>query len=362
MNSSNAFEQWQQLFDDKASKVWQEEPLSLLKNLSMIIYCVNKEMKHIQDVLQNKYIDFRSLIDKKHFKINTSVNLTKIETPSISQSTSKAFFQSEKSPNLSSAKSLNNIDSFSNLVIISDDDFSKSPKIKTKHRMTNRFLQNRKLIKENAPIEPYHKTSSNFKNKVTLQKLDSDLDCSVVQCTPVKSSMRSWKKHKPPSVKKQSEKQNSPKTRVQTEKSQHHKSDQSSMGITKMLHYINQVNKTIEESEEDDDCTPTLFLNESNDSALNSGMIEDNANITNLNNFLAKAQKISDQQTPEPGVVRGKLRQALPGWSCKECEDFYLKQGLNADEILALNKCTRHRGRYMPREDTVPGFWDMDMS
>ncbi|KAF5282342.1 hypothetical protein FQR65_LT14331 [Abscondita terminalis] len=55
-----------------------------------------------------------------------------------------------------------------------------------------------------------------------------------------------------------------------------------------------------------------------------------------------------------------KLR--LPGWSCKECKEYYEGFDLSEEELREkMNMCSKHRNKFDPFNDTPNGFWDIDM-
>ncbi|KAJ8952123.1 hypothetical protein NQ318_018459 [Aromia moschata] len=58
---------------------------------------------------------------------------------------------------------------------------------------------------------------------------------------------------------------------------------------------------------------------------------------------------------PEP-VVRGKARKQLKGWACEACKNFYGQMKLSPEELQKkIDECSRHRYKYRPPEDTLPG-------
>ncbi|XP_068633488.1 uncharacterized protein [Battus philenor] len=71
----------------------------------------------------------------------------------------------------------------------------------------------------------------------------------------------------------------------------------------------------------------------------------------------------SDLKQPvfkEPTVRKKSEKQALPGWSCEECKQFYEELYKDDPKMLRekIEACSRHRGRSDPvRPRTPPGFW-----
>lgn len=243
---------------------------------------------------------------------------------------------------------------------------------------------------------------------------DCDLDLSIVQCTPVSVSLSKRKDRMPSYLSKKKSRRDNGTTLTQLF-SRHDKkknvdkerqkanydSDEtyctpihstitsetsSVMGITRMVSYMNtnsplkeKIETTSTKIETDTKAVINLDPNTQeiadmvediryedfeDDNSLNSAIVEENeddeAEVSfKLNDFLARAQNVPEHQLDAEPLVRGKARQKLPSWSCKDCEKFYTKQGLNSKEVLALNKCSKHRGYYRPREETLPGFWDM---
>lgn len=132
--------------------------------------------------------------------------------------------------------------------------------------------------------------------------------------------------------------------------------ENTNMQVTDMISYLNK------------DDSPASNV------SLNSGMLEDDFNLSrensinnhkpnadrgkldrSLNSFLAEAQNVAAPK------VLGKQRKKLPGWACKGCENLYLLDELNEEQILQLAKCSNHKGHFKPREDTLPGYWDMNV-
>lgn len=55
-----------------------------------------------------------------------------------------------------------------------------------------------------------------------------------------------------------------------------------------------------------------------------------------------------------------KLR--LPGWSCKECQDYYQDFDLTDEELRKkMNVCSKHRNKFDPLNETPKGYWDVTM-
>ncbi|CAG9770468.1 unnamed protein product [Ceutorhynchus assimilis] len=366
MSNLTGYNYWQEIFDESVSKVWSQEPIHILKNLSMLYYSIEREIKKIQDTLQSDITDLRN-----------SVQTSKIaQFSDLGNNNRLPEKQIIKEP-LKELPSNND----SSSIIISEDEQSSgktidsSPEInkKSKNCIFKRRLKRRQLknVKENGTrisndflMDISIPTISTPKKSAvdTPQKSGSDMDFSIVQCTPVPKPEKKGSfalrvsKRKP---------QNStltqmffPTTRannLSTSKTMSPSQSYSMLGITKMVSYLNKETPSANRKQS------ISLISDDDNSSLNSGMIQEAHIEEDLNDLLAKAQSVPDQIEAAP-VVRGKARQALPAWCCKDCERFYTRQGLTNDQILALSKkCSKHRGKYRPREDTLPGFWDMNI-
>ncbi|XP_050304740.1 uncharacterized protein LOC126742192 [Anthonomus grandis grandis] len=499
--SPNGLQQWQDLFDEKVSKVYKEEPLGVLKNLAMILFTIDREMKRVQDMLHGDVLHIRNMVIDSHLgsesdKQSSQEDITMLgnmltDLKSIPQSIdspepfpNKAQTKTVLSPNYSDNKIDLTFDCDSSITRYSDM-INTSPELKnTRYKDYKRKLRRKRKIdcdanptnnllsglrdsvilddssfKENndeidASLEFFKhvppqvekeknlisKTLEECQIKVTPRKSE-DFDFSVIQGTPVLKPAMSMKKDSKsssfPPRRKASKKPdltltqmivtNKEKTECKKRLGQKktncdNSTIQSSSGIQstdvlKTNRMFTEQKNSNETSKKANVCTKTpliqpkegeksvsismmvdLLNEESSDStkninfdpssskdetqdlsssirfedfedesSLNSGMLDALTTIEtpekscpDLNDFLAKAQNVPVELQAAP-VIRGKARQKLPGWACKECETFYKNQGLEPNEILALNKCTKHRGVYKPREDTLPGYWDMDL-
>lgn len=371
----NGLKEWQQLFDENVAQIWKQEPISILKNISMMVFCLNREINHVQSNLQLKVECLRNQLS---------------DPPQLVEPLKNAIVTASVNPGILKEQSCNS----STSVIISDDDLSKSgestgsPEIKknrrsfrykqkcVKHTQHDRTLTRSKLMMmatkrqqaENQESVNLLQTTNNNRNclrkkllfelgnalqsQQTPKKTDSDLDSSVIESTPVVKpvSFRSREikrgtKNKLRLTQMFSDDQENVNSLEGDNTTSNQHDGETVMGISSLVSYLN--NDACEEKSASAHAPKETTAEELPD---------------NLNAFLAKAQNVPIQLEAEP-VVRGKLRQKLPGWSCKDCEKFYLNQGLTANEILALTKkCSKHRGTYMPREDTMPGYWDLNLA
>ncbi|KAF7272582.1 hypothetical protein GWI33_014641 [Rhynchophorus ferrugineus] len=396
IKNSAAFQAWTLLFTDKLYKTWETELNEDLRPLSMLMCSIKLEMNRIQNNLDISMLTLQTQHKISNKTIEGCIsNENKLSeapaTPTYQESPVLSFNYSK--PIRKDNSSIQTGDSPS--IIISDEDMANtgilgdtSPEIKKRRKLN--FSRRHRRLSSRTPspnvlkdILKQFNTSSKLNNVNGCSKIDNtnitpdknsmnldDFDnSSVVQCTPTNTKLFSSKrKEKMLSLRGKSKGLRSltlkqtvlskvpEKKPVQKCVSVDHfeNTNVRNSGLTELVNYMNDnISSNIP-------CKENLSLS-SHNSRHQQDKVDQNEAVSkpNLNNFLAKAHKV--QQPEYEPVVRGKARRNLPGWSCKECEKFYLNQGLTSQEIVALSKCSRHRG-YAPREDTNPGFWDMNMS
>ncbi|XP_066261575.1 uncharacterized protein [Euwallacea similis] len=394
MELPHGYESWKQLFDNNLSEAWNNEPLHILKNFSMLLCCINREYRRLQKSLQenegNQFVD----------------NYFNCKTLTLNGESKKLINSYSKRSKSSSADKCGSAND-SGSIVISDNEFcsvqnmSTSPEIKKSSKQSHfkwRKRLKRKLNEEiveminkknprakKTPDKDVFEDVEFIKNLVCSSKKvqlknetekqlnlyeqkseDDDLD--IIESTPVLKTVR--QQLKIPKQRFGLRSQNNNNTPTSTTITSNQSESDSLMGITSMVCYINQ--ETMRHSRTEENIDPCLGV------SLNSGMLEEESlcsfqegyssepkkdaakQLRDLNNFLAEAQNVSQEYEAAP-VVRGKNRQKLPAWGCLNCAQYYMDQGVKPDELLALKKCMKHRGKYRPREDTLPGYWDLTL-
>ncbi|XP_048520778.1 uncharacterized protein LOC109537517 isoform X2 [Dendroctonus ponderosae] len=356
----NGLKEWQQLFDDNVAQIWKQEPISMLKNLSMMVFCLNREISHVQ---RNSGILKEQSNNSSMSVIISDDDLCKSEestgSPEIKKNRrSFRYKQKYKKKLTQNDRTLTR----SKLMMIATKGQQSANQESVNLLQAN---NNKNCLRKNLPFDLCKALKSEVR---TPKKTDSDMDFSVIESTPVRKPAsfrtrevkRDIKNNKLTITQMFSSKDQESFNSFECQNSTSNQATADTvMGITSLVNYLNN-----------DACEEKSASNSApeENTGLNSAIVENKPDLTNeevlpdnLNAFLAKAQNVPNQLEAEP-VVRGKLRQQLPGWSCKDCEKFYLNQGLTANEILALTKkCSKHRGYYMPREDTFPGYWDLNL-
>ncbi|XP_018327912.1 uncharacterized protein LOC108738823 [Agrilus planipennis] len=94
--------------------------------------------------------------------------------------------------------------------------------------------------------------------------------------------------------------------------------------------------------------------------------MKEQSNKDQYASFIEDYMRIPFKKSPSPKhayqmeTVRGKARQNLKGWSCKDCKKYYEALDLPEEELKEkMNKCSRHRSKFKPMNDTPVGYWDL---
>ncbi|XP_066147392.1 uncharacterized protein [Euwallacea fornicatus] len=393
MEPPHGYQSWKQLFDGNLSEAWNNEPVCILKNFSMLLCCINQEYSRLQKSLQenigNQFVD----------------NYLNCKTVTLSGESRKLINSYSQNSKNSTDKCESDNDNGS--IMICENEFcsvqniSTSPEIKKSSKQSHlkwRKRLKRKLkeeigeviIKKNpmdkeapdkdvfedvefiknlvCPSKKMQLKSENEKHLNLFEQKSEDDDLDIIESTPVSKTVR--QKLKIPKQRVDSRNQDHDHTPTSSTITSNVSEFDSLMGVTNMVRYINQ--DTLTHSRTDENIDPDLG------DSLNSGMLEEQSlcsfqedyspepkkdaikQLRDLNNFLAEAQNVSQEYEAAP-VVRGKNRQKLPAWGCVNCAQYYMDQGVKPDDLLVLKRCMKHRGKYRPREDTLPGYWDMTL-
>ncbi|XP_060527496.1 uncharacterized protein LOC132702762 isoform X2 [Cylas formicarius] len=379
----------------------------------MMIFSIKREFKKVADELDCRLTQIKKQVANKSLVLSSNTSVICNDKENILKETCQNEPLSIPRANVGESPDMFHIcDKSDNSVVISDDDEYHqsnkldSPEIK-KSKRSNLHKRSLKLEKT-GPSEYSVKHFSKQKQKkqvaaFTLRNSSAkemrDFDTSVVAATPPVAkiiSKRGIKTNSCLQKKKQAMQNNSTLTQIFLshkkieipdfkEKTVNSNLDETyvdldgshDIGITKMISLLNKNESSKEQVVHSIDFGIGLPYNlqgqgnsrpistqkvqgKSIDGAEKSGM-QTFLNSKDINEFFAQVQGVPDHQLEAEPIVRGKARQNLPGWACKECEKFYLHQDLNKTELMALNKCSKHRGLYRPREDTMPGYWDMNM-
>ncbi|CAH1996270.1 unnamed protein product [Acanthoscelides obtectus] len=128
-------------------------------------------------------------------------------------------------------------------------------------------------------------------------------------------------------------------------------------GLTDFLDYMNQAAAKPNMDDIQSENEPLDISSCSNDAFSNAIVLND-SDIASPQEIPPKRQKV----LPNP-VVRGKARKLLPGFSCQECRNFYSNMNLSPEELKRkMDACSRHRYKYNPPPDTMPGYWDLTVT
>lgn len=423
MDFKVCYKQWKEFFDEDVFKVWKEEPTPNLKNLSMLMFCFDRELQNVGKSTRNSVTKLRKLLNSSD---STLLLCDKAEEPQ-DDNAEIISINSNSTPSLvcSSGQSTSTLsNNSSGFIVLSDDNLQScvkgntSPEIKKTHKLThhkrkkklqmkleNSATPNNSIIrklKENLQINKeqsgnkerssdwsfqfFNSLKNDKQPKLPLEnspapvqeqvKSDDDVDTSIIQGTPIlklKDQSKSFiKLHQKSKLSKRVAHPSKCHTlakrlcenNLTSETDFINKENTNNMHVTDMISYLNK------------DGDPASNI------SLNSGMLEDDFNLSgenstnnhnptkpnedggkldrSLNSFLAEVQNVPRQTEAAPKVL-GKQRKKLPGWACKLCEDLYLHSDLNEQQILQLAKCSNHRGHYKPREETLPGYWDMNV-
>lgn len=422
MESSEAYNKWINLFDDHLYNIWEHEINQDFKALSMLLFTLKKEMKRIEDDISGKLIQLknnyeatskskvnntREVNHKNEDKENICLkDISDEEKTSVVDASNILHARLDYSLGSSSISSLVEEDIANTGILCGNLDTSPELKKKKKFSFSKKHQSRlhssrtpspsviRAIQYENYDSKKFESTimddmssmdflnlRSRMKPSKVIQKnvdtprksINEDLDdTSVVQCTPTEPKILfSKKKEKFTNHSRKKMKTGNSSTLTQFVK----KHSSKNFEKQNKENYKSNVKECFEDNELEDvisisseEIDVRQFASKS---TTDQPKVTENAKGTkdkdvnqdwNLNAFLAEAQNVTKGQLDVETVVRGKARKKLPGWSCKDCEKFYLNQGLNTQEIIALSKCSRHRGYNKPREETMPGFWNMDLN
>ncbi|CAK1579980.1 unnamed protein product [Parnassius mnemosyne] len=147
---------------------------------------------------------------------------------------------------------------------------------------------------------------------------------------------------------------------------------QNSEDVNESMSLLQRINKfdKIHPEEQNDPCSPSKrpLLEKNNvQSQCESSMsvLQTNFNTKVQPSTLSENVKrtkpdVIEPIFKEPTVRKKSEKQALPGWSCDQCKEFYAELYKDDPEMLRqkMEECSRHRGRRDPaRARTPPGFW-----
>ncbi|XP_023030332.2 uncharacterized protein [Leptinotarsa decemlineata] len=399
--NSDAYKEWTDLFDSSVSEVWKSERKELQKSV-MLLWTLKKELNNVHKSLEDEVSNLRQqLNDKDRLEKKMKLTSAKKKSPSHekeNRSTSQVETKSNKySSNVTELESpdlFKNIDpnshsksdkhEFSNSMIIdlslSDDDrreIDTSPTLISKYR--------KDLRKSKSKNSGANSSNSNNSKDINLVRKNifhtpgPDLEMSVIDSTPdlasrklktdskVSQLLRKKKvKRKgrnltltqifPNSIKFNSNNdkkfdvgEDSDETYFENNKST------SRMGITDLLSYINKDESSKDNTFSDmDDLDSTQEVDQfSKGALLDESICFEEA---------SPQKKLKLAVLPEP-VVRGNARKDLNGFACEKCRNFYGQMNLSPEELQKkMDECSKHRYKYQPPEDTLPGIWDLTLA
>ncbi|CAG4940561.1 unnamed protein product [Parnassius apollo] len=144
---------------------------------------------------------------------------------------------------------------------------------------------------------------------------------------------------------------------------------QNSEDVNESMSLLQRINKfdKLQPEEKTDPCSPSKrpllenIMPSQSQSSMSVLQTNFNAKVTtSCENVKRTKPDVIDPIFKEPTVRKKSEKQALPGWSCDQCEQFYAELYKDDPEMLRqkMDECSRHRGRRDPaRARTPPGFW-----
>ncbi|KAJ8920027.1 hypothetical protein NQ315_011677 [Exocentrus adspersus] len=408
----DAFKQWMALFTDDVAAIWEQERKEL-KKVTVLLCALQRELRIVQTNVEVQVSNLKQqlkvkddlekrdqITKKKSPKTQNKENLSRKELePHSSDVTPSKPHREGESPDLFRNVDLNAQCSSTDFSIIdlsvSDDDSTVvegSPTIK-KRRKRYQIVRKVPMVKDTAEKDDKPATSANTirTNLFKTPQSRFDQDVSIIEGTPevIPKRNKTTSSNVSGFLSKKKGSSGSNKTLTQMffrtpvtsskengtdsdETYYEDNADETKMGITELIHYINKdetgklINdkSTSDRNIENEVCVGLDTSSQELDE-FSKGAIFDEEDVQTS---IIEKPKLANIEV-EP-VVRGKARKQLHGWSCQQCKDFYGNMKLSPDELQKkLDDCSRHRYKYRPREETMPGgcltvlycFWDLSI-
>ncbi|XP_018568355.1 uncharacterized protein LOC108908708 isoform X2 [Anoplophora glabripennis] len=371
---SEVYKEWIALFNDDFIQIWENERKEL-QRVSLLSYAFQKELKNLRNNVEVEMINLKQLLkykddlEKKTKSLSPQIRKTKSPNTvdkennfenhvGLKQATLRKNQTDNESPDLFKDIDLNAHCSTTDLSVIdlsiSEDDvinIEGSPTIK-KRRKRYKVIPNPPAFSiitecQEKPVTPVETIRNSVKtNLFKTPVVKSHLDFSVIEGTPEIITNKSKTSSRVSDF-------------LSKKKFKNRKSNNST--LTQM--FKNSSRRTQNEKPDDGADSDETFYEDST-SVSKMG-------ITDLLDYINKSdsnkQEIDKRKPkvipvePEP-VVRGNARKQLHGWSCHQCKDFYSQMKLPPEEMQKkMDECSRHRYKYRPPEETIPGFWDLSI-
>ncbi|GJQ75524.1 hypothetical protein Trydic_g17610 [Trypoxylus dichotomus] len=299
---SEPYKEWINLYDKSFESAWYiQQPK--LRNAAMILKVLDNEFKRIYKEAEGKF----KLLEKD---INTNENVPRNEKENIDDN--EAYDNPRVFPNIMSPAA-NDTNNINGTTIIAKENIRTSPKLNRAYKLSKL----RKLKQGSGLNYSALNIKQSAKNK--LPNAADIIDSTIIDKTP----------DTPAICKRSRTKGKSNKGKLNTKP--------IDGTLTQVFFDLSNNTKDLDRPEIRE---PDKILPE-----------RDNETIeTNHNAVIFK----------EP-VVRGKARQNLQGWDCRECREFYEELNLNTQESKKLlNKCSKHRSNFEQHDFTPKGFWDLN--
>ncbi|KRT82634.1 hypothetical protein AMK59_4755, partial [Oryctes borbonicus] len=305
---SEPFKEWINLYDENFQDVWYAEQPQL-RNAAMLLRVLDNEFNRIRKLAATKIMQLKNDVNKnKDFLLCAKEN----KTDNQSFNSPEVFIN--LTPSQSPTESHTNRGS--ETVEINKENICTSPKI---NKASKRFKL--KKLKQCNALN-YSALNINQSSKNTLPKATDIIDSTIIDKTPETASISKRTK-------------------------------------SKYKLNINKRKKSI-------DGTSTQVCLDIPRSTMDFDNIEQSTSCGHRLKFndLDKIHKEKNNpklETKKEPVVRGKERQNLEGWDCRECKEFYEGLNLNThDTKRILNKCSKHRSKFEQIDYTPRGFWDLN--
>ncbi|XP_044754777.1 uncharacterized protein LOC123313813 [Coccinella septempunctata] len=337
---------WIQLFDEKNFENLKEESQPL-RAITMLYITIKKEFQKVEIALGNELQTYKQSLEAKHCK---DVKKEQVEDDIISV---------PSSPEKCFKNSSSNISKNTKILL-------KSPTF-DRHRKANFKKMRKPLCASNIsgvfPLKNNDMFTSGKKNlssKVIVNASDDDdmFDSSVIGATPeVDISKRT-------------------KNTIHTQRKKIHlKRNLSGTSSTTLTQIFSGM---ISKDNDEKDDTTMMDIDEILEKVENAENIDESVNkfknISASKNLKVHDSFVEDyDKIPEPKAepsnpfvyketVRGNEKKKLKGWSCKDCEHFYKGMNLSDKELeKKMNECSKHKSKFKPDEDTIPGYWDLSI-
>ncbi|KAJ8930767.1 hypothetical protein NQ314_016401 [Rhamnusium bicolor] len=387
-----AYTEWIEIFNDDLLEVWRKERKELQK-ASMLLSALQRELRNIQTNVEVEIINLQQQLNYKdilkerknslspHNKgKKKSPNLTDKENEYDSNLLTEAMsedkfnFNETESPDLF-RNIITQLSPTENSIIDLSSDEDKiqnngSPTIKRRRKYVNKSKLSSSAFGVNVESKNAVNTPTNTVNTPT-STLFASKNLKSNNKFEEKFTKRKSKKSKAANM-TLTQMIGQPKKRLQltTDSKAEHDADSdetyfedskegSNMGVTALLSYINKDETTRlgEESLDnrmDNDHTTYCELNMDSTEEVDEFSKGAIFNETEIATSSEKPKVIAPE--PEP-IVRGKARKQLQGWACEKCKNFYGKMKLSAEEMKKkMDDCSKHRYKYQPPPDTMPGM------